>query len=291
MYLLQMQYIDNMGSASPELYPEILPPAGSPEPHIPPPPQPERRPRSNWSVAPATHVLVAVNCMVFLAMLAGHVGLWSPSPEDLLHWGANNAGAVLFYGEWWRIVTAMFVHVGILHLATNMWCLWNLGMLAEPLLGSWGVVAAYILSGAAGNLLSTFVNQWFDRPQPGFVGLFGPVGAGASGAVFGLAGVLIILLKSSLLPIPQSELKGLRRSVITFAAINLAIGLGTMIPGSVVRIDNMAHMGGFACGLLFAMPLVPRIGAPRQQFLLRRRIAIGMMVIFETLFGFYLAQF
>ena len=287
-----MQYIVDMGSTPPDLYPEILPPAGAPEPVAPPPPQPvERKPRPNWQVAPATHVLVAINCMIFLAMLAGHVSLWNPAPEDLLHWGANNAGAVLFYGEWQRIVTAMFVHVGLLHLATNMWCLWNLGMLAEPLLGSFGVVAAYVLSGAAGNLLSTLVNQYYYRPQPGFVGLFGPVGAGASGAVFGLAGVLIILLKSPLLPIPQAELKGLRRSVIMFAVINLAIGLGTMIPGSVVRIDNMAHMGGFACGLIFAMPLVPRIGASRPQFLVRRRIAIAMMVIFETLFGFYLAQF
>ena len=53
-------------------------------------------------------------------------------------------------GEWWRIVTAMFVHVGILHLATNMWCLWNLGLLAEPLMGSFGLVAVYILTGAVG---------------------------------------------------------------------------------------------------------------------------------------------
>jgi rhomboid protease GluP len=185
----------------------------------------------------------------------------------------------------------MFVHVGIIHLATNMWCLWNLGLLAEPLLGSAGVVAAYILSGAAGNLLSTFVNQWFYRPPPGSEGLFGPVGAGASGAVFGLAGVLIVLLKSPLLPIPRKELSGLRRSVITFAAINLVIGLGTMMPGSVVRIDNMAHLGGFGCGLLFAAPLVPRIGAPRQQFLLRRRVAVAMAVVVLTLFGFYLSQF
>ncbi len=78
-----------------------------------------------------------------------------------MHWGANNAGNVLLDGEWWRIVTAMFVHVGILHLATNMWCLWNLGLLAEPLMGSLGVLAVYILTGAAGNLLSTFVNWLF----------------------------------------------------------------------------------------------------------------------------------
>jgi rhomboid protease GluP len=250
-----------------------------------------RRRRSTWSVAPATHVLVAVNCLVFVAMLARHVSFLSPSADDLLRFGANNAGAVLFYGEWWRIVTAMFVHVGIIHLATNMWCLWNLGLLAEPLLGSGGVVAAYILTGAAGNLLSTFVSQWRYHPPPGSEGLFGPVGAGASGAVFGLAGVLIVLLKSPLLPIPRADLNGLRKSVIMFAAINLVIGLGTMIPGSVVRIDNMAHLGGFSCGLLFATPLVPRIGAARRKFEVRLRVAVVMVVVVLTMFGFYLAQF
>lgn len=282
--------------------PEILPPDPAQRPTAaeraatvapsPSEPPPLRKPKPAWMVAPATHFLIAVNCIVFLAMLAGRVSLFNPSPEDLLHWGANNAGAVLLFGDWWRIVTAMFVHVGLVHLGTNMWCLWNLGLLAEPLLGSFGVVVAYVLSGAAGNLLSTFVNQWMYRPDVSQgLTLFGPVGAGASGAVFGLAGVLIVLLKSPLLPIPPRELKGLRKSVILFAAINLVIGLGTMFPGSVVRIDNMAHLGGFACGLLFALPLVPRIGAPRGQFLLRRRVAIAMMVLLETLFGFYLAQF
>jgi rhomboid protease GluP len=278
----------DMGPYPPPSTPEILPP----DVLAPPPqPPPARRVKPVWVAAPATHVLLALNILVFLLMLLGRVNFMSPSADDLLRWGADNAGGVLFYGEWWRIVTAMFVHVGIIHLATNMWCLWNLGLLAEPLLGSWGVFAAYILTGAAGNLLSTFVNQWMYKPPAGFVGYFGPVGAGASGAVFGLAGVLIVLLKSQLLPVPQAELKGLRKSVMMFAGINLAIGLGTMVPGSPVRIDNMAHLGGFACGLLFAVPLVPRIGAPRQQFIRRRRLAIAMVVMLLTLFGFYLAQF
>jgi rhomboid protease GluP len=229
--------------------------------------------------------------MVFVAMLIGGVNFWSPSPEALLHWGANNAGAVLNNGQWVRIVSAMFVHVGIIHLATNMWCLWNLGMLAEPLLGSAGVIIAYILAGAAGNLLSTFVG-WFRYHQTGTVdGLFGPVGAGASGAVFGLAGVLIVLLKSDRLPIPKADLRGLRRSVMYFAGINLMIGLATEIPGSMVHIDNMAHLGGFSCGLLFAGRLVPRIGSPRELFTERRRIAVAMVVVLLTLFAFFLSRF
>jgi rhomboid protease GluP len=100
-----------------------------------------------------------------------------------------------------------------------------------------------------------------------------------------------VLLKSPRLPIPQYELSRLRRSVIYFAAINLLIGIATMIPGSLVRIDNMAHLGGFGCGLLFATPLVPRIGAPRDLFLLRRRVAVVMIVIILSLFAYYLAQF
>ena len=105
----------------------------------------------------------AINCAVFVAMVLNGVSIGSPTVEQLMHWGANNAGNVLLGGEWWRIVTAMFVHVGILHLATNMWCLWNLALLAEPLMGSWGVVAVYILTGAAGNLLSTLVNWLLDH--------------------------------------------------------------------------------------------------------------------------------
>jgi rhomboid protease GluP len=236
-------------------------------------------------VAPATYFLIGINCAVYLAMLANHVSFLSPSPEELLRFGANNAGYVLIYGEWWRIVTAMFVHVGIIHLATNMWCLWNLGLLAEPLMGSAGVLSVYILTGAAGNLLSTFVNWVRYHDVGGF-----SVGAGASGAVFGIAGALIVLLKSPRLPVPPQELSKLRRSVMYFAGINLVIGFATMIPGSIVRIDNMAHVGGCACGFLFAAPMVPRIGSSKDMFIFRRRIAVLMVTMVLVLFGTYLAK-
>ena len=144
-----------MGSYPPIPQPEILPPDAG---YTQPPPPPVRRQRPSWAAAPATYLLVGINCAVFLVMVLSGVSAGNPTVDQLMHWGANNAGAVLFGGEWWRIVTAMFVHVGILHLATNMWCLWNLALLAEPLMGSVGVVAVYILTGAAGNLLSTLVN-------------------------------------------------------------------------------------------------------------------------------------
>jgi len=272
--------------------PEILPPQAG----YAPPPEQTRRRKSVLRAAPATHLLVGINCAVFLAMLAKGISITSPTVEQLMAWGANNAGSVLINGQWWRIVAAMFLHVGIIHIATNMWCLWNLGLLAEPLIGSVGLIAAYILTGAAGNLLSTLVN-WASCNQDWVryhdVGVF-PAGAGASGAVFGIAGLLIVLLKSPRLPVPKVELKKLRRSVIYFAVINLAIGFsiwgGNLVVHSGLNIDNMAHLGGFSSGLLFAMPLVPRIGSPRNTFQTRLRVAIGMMVGLLVLFGFFLAH-
>ncbi|HVZ82305.1 MAG TPA: rhomboid family intramembrane serine protease [Terracidiphilus sp.] len=267
--------------------PEILPPGVQYAP-----PQERRRPKPAWIAAPATHLLVAINCLVFLAMVANHVSAFDPTPQQLFAWHANNAGAVLLYGQWSRIIVAMFVHVGILHLATNMWCLWNLGLLAEPLMGSAGVFAVYLLTGAAGNLLSTLWN-WLHPIHEGNAVVF-PVGAGASGAVFGIAGALIVLLKSTRLPVPAYELKRLRRSVIYFAGINLVLGLsitgGTHLFGAGVLIDNSAHVGGFLCGLLFAMPMVPRLGSPRPVFRARLGAAMAMVTAVLVLFVVFLTH-
>jgi rhomboid protease GluP len=269
--------------------PVIMPPGTG---YMSPPPPTVRKPKPSWMAAPATYLLVGINCAVFLYMVMHGVSAISPTTGQLMYFGADNAGYVLINGEWWRIVTAMFVHVGILHLATNMWCLWNLGLLAEPVMGSVGTLAVYILTGAAGNLLSTLVNWAHYHNAPG--GPVFPVGAGASGAVFGIAGALIVLLKSHRLPVPPVELKKLRRSVIYFAALNLVLGLsislGNTVAHSGLNIDNMAHLGGCTCGLLFAAPMVPRIGSPRRLFETRLRIAIGMVVGLLVLFGFYLAQ-
>jgi rhomboid protease GluP len=274
-----------MGSYSSTPQPEILPPAAE---YAPPPP---RRRRPGWAAAPATYLLLGINCGVFLAMVARGSSFWMPTLDQLMFWGADRPNNVLVNGEWWRIVTAMFVHVGILHLATNMWCLWNLGLLAEPLMGSFGLFAVYILTGAAGNLLSTAKN-WMFPIHDASGALYFQAGAGASGAVFGIAGALIVLLRSKLLPVPPDEVRRLRKSVIYFAAINLLIGIsinfGSGFTG--VEVDNSAHIGGFLCGLLFAAPMVPRIGSPRSDFQFKLRLTVGLVVLLLVLFGFYVAH-
>ena len=266
---------------------EILPPEGDPrsygrmpgydgDPGLPP--VAPRRPRPNrWATAPATYTLVGINCAVYLLMVVKGVSPSNPTVGDLVHWGANFGGYVLA-GQWWRLLTAAFVHVGVLHLATNMWCLWNLGLLGEPLLGPAGVVTVYALTGIAGNLLSTAVH-----PQV--------VGAGASGAVFGLAGVLILLLKAKLLPVAPEEIRRLRKSVIYFALLNFVIGGTTMFLKTSIQIDNMAHLGGFLCGLIMGGPLVPRIGSARNQYAFRSWATYGSMAILLTVFAFGIAAF
>ncbi|HEX3436111.1 MAG TPA: rhomboid family intramembrane serine protease [Pseudacidobacterium sp.] len=283
---------DNERLRATEAGPEILPPESREEaqqeyyypPQPEPMPPPQRR-RSRWAYAPATYFLVAINCLVFLGMAFGGISVAEPKAQQLLLWGANYGPYVLVLGEWWRLLTATFVHVGILHLATNMWCLWNLGLLGEPLVGPFGMLAAYMLTGIGGNLLSTAVHPGV----PG--GAEGIVGAGASGAVFGLAGVLILLLKSPMLPIPQTELQRLRKSVIWFAVLNFVIGAGTWVARTSVQIDNMAHLGGFLSGLAFAVPLVPKLGAPRDMFLRRRWIAILGMSFLLLLLAFGVHSF
>jgi rhomboid protease GluP len=259
--------------------PEILPPGTYPEPPQEqpeprgwyPPPQPAPRPRRHWASAPATYTLVGINCAVYLLTLILSGSLAGPTFQDPFSFHLLCNGGFVFQGQWWLLVTSIFVHFNWWHILGNMWCLWNLGLLGEPLLGEFGIVAAYLLTGVAGNLLSVAFHPQ-EYGQPGAI-----MSAGASGAVFGLAGVILMLLRSPLLPIPQSDLKKLRRSVWYFAILNFVIGAGVWLAHTVIQVDNLAHLGGFLSGLALGMLLVPRIGAPRDRFVRRRAFAVGVM--------------
>ncbi len=231
--------------------------------------------------APGTYILLAVNIGVFLWMVAHGVSPRNPSDRALLHYGANNSWYVL-HGQWYRLLTATFVHVGFWHIAGNMWCLWNLGILGEPLIGPYGMIAVYMLTGIAGNLLSMAWDVVF-RNLTG-------IGAGASGAVFGIAGILIVLLSNRRLPFPWEELRRLRSSVVKFSLINLAIGISTIKFNVGIRIDNSAHIGGFLCGLALGVPLVPRMTAGRQSYLGRQKTTFAAACLVLSLFGFWIAH-
>ena len=264
--------------------------AGAPDEAYSPEQARRRREYSVWDPrsAPGTYVLLAINIAVYLWMVLHGVSPKEPTENDLLRYGANVTWLVL-HGQWYRLLTATFVHVGLLHLATNMWCLWNLGILGEPLIGPYGMVAVYLITGIAGNLLSMGYNVYYDLLFRDPSSLF-QVGAGASGAVFGIAGILIVLLSNRRLPFPWEELRRLRSSVVKFALINLVIGISTIVVNVGIRIDNSAHIGGFMSGLALGVPLVPRMTAGRERYLSRQKVTFAVACLILALFGYAIAS-
>jgi len=179
---------------------------------------------------PVTTALMALNFLVFIAMLTRGVSVSGPSSAQLIQWGSD-FGPLTLAGQWWRIFTCMFVHIGIIHIATNMWCLWSIGPLAERIFGRWIYVLVYLYTGVSASLLSLLAHPLVPS-------------AGASGAIFGVAGALIPAFYFGKLPIPPQAVKATVKSLIVFAIINLAIG--AEIPG----IDNAGHIGGLVLGLM-----------------------------------------
>jgi rhomboid protease GluP len=180
---------------------------------------------------PATTLLLAAILAGFaLEFLTGGV------TGTLSQAGANYAPAVS-QGQYWRLVTSMFLHGGLLHLALNGWALYQLGGLFEIWLGSVRLLAVFLLSGIAGSIASVL---WTVGPS-----------VGASGAIFGLLGALIaFLLRRHQALTPGA--KSLLMQLVMWAAINVFFGFNT--PG----IDNAAHLGGFAAGLLVGLVLRER---------------------------------
>ena len=191
----------------------------------------------------ATHIIVGINLLVFAAMVLTGSSPLSPTTEQLLRWGAN-WGPLSLGTQPWRILTSNYVHVGVLHIGFNMWCLWNLGQLAERVLGRLNYVILYTFCGLAGSLASL----WW-HPMV--------VGAGASGAIFGLAGAAIAVFYMGHLPIPRAAMQGTLRSLLTFVGYNLLFGL---TPG----IDNSAHIGGLIAGLAMGAALSKHILVPPE---------------------------
>src|SRR5947209_18526042 len=107
---------------------------------------------------PAMAALVAINLSVFIAMIINGGSPMGFSPDVLIRWGAN-WGPATMSGDYWRLITAGFVHGSIIHIAFNMWCLWSLCQLAERLFGSLITIAIYLLTGVAGAMLSIAWNH------------------------------------------------------------------------------------------------------------------------------------
>ncbi|HVT43201.1 MAG TPA: rhomboid family intramembrane serine protease [Thermoanaerobaculia bacterium] len=184
------------------------------------------------SRTPATTALIAIIVAVFTAEIVKGIPLVGVSDADiprLIEMGAIVPG-IFARGDYWRLVAAMFLHIGILHLLLNLWALFQLGGVFETMFGTPRFVATYFVAGLSASIASAW-NA-------------GGVSAGASGAIFGILGALIFAIRRS--PVWRHEpwTKNFTRQLIGWAALNVVVGF--TVPG----IDNAAHLGGFAMGLL-----------------------------------------
>jgi rhomboid protease GluP len=216
--------------------------------------------------APITTVLVGINVLVFAAMTLKGVSPVNPTAGALLPWGAN-WGTLSLGLQPWRMLTSTYVHAGILHIGLNMWCLWNLGFLAERIFDPWTYVLTYTACGLAGSIASLWLHPMV-------------VGVGASGAIFGLAGALIAALYLGHLPIAKEAIRGTLKSLVAFAGYNLFFGAVAPF------VDNSAHIGGLVCGLAVGALLAKHLTAPPEARKTWRAVtfiatAVILFIVFE----------
>ncbi|WP_375418322.1 rhomboid family intramembrane serine protease [uncultured Hymenobacter sp.] len=184
----------------------------------------------------ATPLLLALNGLLFLLMITvGGVSPTEPAGHDLVVWGSNVSSLTL-PGQPWRLLSSQFVHAGTLHLLVNMLSLWLLGLLIEPRIGPGRLLLGYLACGVGGALASL----WYHRQ--------GINSVGASGAIFGLYGVQLVLLLGRAVPLNKSDRRAMLALVTYLVLSNLLSGLSGAI-------DNAAHIGGLLTGLLLAGPL------------------------------------
>lgn len=211
-----------------------------------------------------TPFIVLANVAVFIYISLHGVSVLGAGGEEYLRFGVNFA-PLTTDGEWWRLLTAIFVHFGALHLAFNLWALWDSGVLAERLYGNAHFLAVYLFAGLCGSCASLY---WNPDVACG----------GASGAVFGVFGALLAYTLVQRGAVPSAAFNRLRVSSSSFVAY--ALFMGFMHGG----IDNAAHAGGlaggFAMGCLLARPLAIDARARNASY----RVVLACLFAALTLF-------
>ena len=187
-----------------------------------------------WTRRPTfTYVFFGLNLVVFILMaLAGG----STDERTLFAFGVKVNSAIA-QGQWWRFVTPIFIHIGMLHLLFNSYALWIVGPQVEKLYGGSRFVILYVLTGVAG-----VAGSYFYHPDN--------VSAGASGAIFGLFGVLLTFGIRYRNVVPPHFKRAVGTGVLPIIVINLFIGF------TIPQIDNSAHIAGLLAGAALAW-LVP----------------------------------
>lgn len=216
-----------------------------------------------------TPLIVITNILVFVAMIATGVHILTPGGEQLVNWGANY-GPLTLSGEWYRLLTCTFLHIGLVHLLFNMYALLYIGLLLEPYLGKWRFLVAYIGTGIIASSASLIWNS-------------GAISAGASGAIFGMYGLFLALLVTK--HINNEARKSLLLSIGFFVFYNLLNGIK---PNS--GIDNAAHIGGLISGFVLGLIYTPSLNkSDKRSMQTVSFIATGLLVAASVVFASFYA--
>jgi len=206
-----------------------------------------------------TPIIVNVNILIFVLMVISGVDIMLPDNESLINWGANFRPVTL-EGQWWRLLTSCFIHIGVIHLLMNLYALTYIGLLLEPQLGKVRFFSAYILSGLGGSAASLY---WHELT----------ISAGASGAIFGMYGVFLAMLTTNL--IEKSARKTLLTSIMFFVGYNLLNGLKG-------GIDNAAHIGGLVTGIIIGYSFYPSLSKPQELNLKYLTVSLLTVLVLLT---------
>jgi membrane associated rhomboid family serine protease len=205
-------------------------------------------------IAWVTPLIIGANVLLFVVMVVSGVGLVEPDSQKMIAWGAGY-GPATTNGQPWRLFTEMFIHFGILHIAINMFILWQVGAFVERLFGNLTYLLIYILSGLCGSYLSLLAHPL-------------SVAGGASGAIFGIFGALLGFLCVQRGAIPVPILRSLMRGAVIFVVFNMAFSFWQK------EIDMQAHAGGLVSGFVLGMVLSRRI--VRRGNLIRSILVTGI---------------
>jgi rhomboid protease GluP len=220
-----------------------------------------------------TMIILTINVGLFLATVlasqrAGRSsGFMGVDGQTLFEFGAKYRAAILRYGQWWRLVTAGFLHGGLLHIGMNSWVLFDLGAQVEEVYGGSRLIVIYFLATVFGFLASTF---WTSA-----------ISVGASAGIMGLVGAMIALGVRHQNTSTGAAMRGM---YIRWAVYVMIFGL---LPG--LNIDNAAHLGGLAAGFGAAYVAgTPRIETAWSERLWRGAAAACVVLTAASFLMMYL---
>jgi rhomboid protease GluP len=207
---------------------------------------------------PVTYSLLGLCIFVYLGTALGTDQWWDLSGPSLIELGSN-FGPYTTSGDWWRLVTCMFLHAGVIHLAFNMWALVAFGRAVERLFGSVWYTVIYFTAGITGSLGSVIWDPAVNS-------------VGASGAIFGVFGALIAAQVRNDGSIPINILRPFKNSSLIFTAYALFAGLRS------TEVDNAAHLAGVATGFLMGLMLSrPITGLRLKTGAIYRRVGLAVV--------------